>query len=536
MLSLAVMHVCLLPTEILLHIFTINIPNGYGWIPIISRAQLAVLARTCREFKGPALDILWECISGFKPLISCLPEGISNTDRRGRLTLQRPILAGEWRLIHQYARRVHSFWVGSSELDMIENHVMQAFMSAPISMSFFPNLRSLYWYDDREHFFPLLRTFLGLTITSIRADFLFSSPSFAQSASFASLGSLCPSIQELTLCVGDSAESSDVICKALSGLRELSRFESRALGRREFLHLASLPSLKSLYFTTEMSGIHKMQSNSTPTIFPQLAEVHIIASSPSEVEHFFRSVRLPSCRSAKVDLYFDNICYNPLAEVLHNILHIPDIIVSLSQCLSPALEIFCVEYEFDPEYVKEDIAGRSYVLGFDAVAPLLPFNRLKHLLLECICTSDINDASFKTLVQSWPQLESLSFGGGTQSLVPPSMTSTALVHLIQHCPRLHWVQISFCAIPVDYDNDPFFFETVPNEKIIALSVGMSPIGDPYAVVNILLRLLPKLTYVNFLGWLDDHTPAPAPSPFEDLEDGWNAVNEILKARNQRRLK
>ncbi|KAG1857392.1 hypothetical protein DFJ58DRAFT_330906 [Suillus subalutaceus] len=234
----------------------------------VSRAQLAVLARTCRKFKEPALDILWGRICGFKPLISCLPEGVSNRDR-GKLTLQRPLLAGEWRLIHQFARRVHSFTVNRSELDIIDNHVVQALMTAPSPTSLFPNLRRLRWYDDREHFFPLLRTLLRSTITAIRADFRLASPTFARSALFASLGSLCPSIRELALCIGDSAESSDAICKALSGLRELSHLKTSALGRREFLHLASLPSLKSLYFRPEMDNTHEVQSNSTP-IFSQL--------------------------------------------------------------------------------------------------------------------------------------------------------------------------------------------------------------------------------------------------------------------------
>jgi hypothetical protein len=89
---LAVMHVCLLPTEILLHIFTIDIPIAkcYNWTPPASCAQLAVLARTCRKFKEPALDILWEHIAGFRPLISCLPEGVINIDRRGNLVSKMP--------------------------------------------------------------------------------------------------------------------------------------------------------------------------------------------------------------------------------------------------------------------------------------------------------------------------------------------------------------------------------------------------------------------------------------------------------------
>ncbi|KAG2036060.1 hypothetical protein BDR03DRAFT_960675 [Suillus americanus] len=184
--------------------------------------------------------------------------------------------------------------------------------------------------------------------------------------------------------------------------------------------------------------------------------------------HFLGSVRLPSCRSAMVYIDDDDLSYdNP--EVLYDPLHIINLIVSLSECLSPALEKLDVELERDLKYITGDIANRSYVLGFNAVAPLLPFNRLKELRLELF-----------------------HFRGVAGWLVPPSMTFTALVHLIQHCPRLHTVHMSFCATtPVDYDKGPCFFETIPSEKITMLSVGMSPIGDPCAVAYILLRLLPK---------------------------------------------
>lgn len=211
------------------------------------------------------------------------------------------------------------------------------------------------------------------------------------------------------------------------------------------------------------------------------------------------------------------IPYDPLG--------IPDLIVSFSECFSPALEKLDVVFESYPSYIEDIIADRSYVLGFNAVAPLLSFNRLTELHLNWICTSAINDASLKTLAQSWPHLERFHFGGAICWLVPPSMTFTALVHLIKHCPHL-----PFCANPVDYDNDPLFFETIPNGNITALSVGMSPISDPRAVAYMLLILLPKLKHVIFDSLDDD---ARVPPPLQNLWSRWTTVNNILA---QRKLK
>jgi hypothetical protein len=64
------MHISLLATEILLHIFAI-IHDDFGRD---SRTILAALARTCRTFKEPALDMLWRNIDGLKPIVSCMPE------------------------------------------------------------------------------------------------------------------------------------------------------------------------------------------------------------------------------------------------------------------------------------------------------------------------------------------------------------------------------------------------------------------------------------------------------------------------------
>ena len=72
------MHICLLPVEVLLDIFASIDPDRPGFDTNVS--TVAVLARTCRKFKEPALDALWKDVIGFKPLILCLPRGV-----RGRV-------------------------------------------------------------------------------------------------------------------------------------------------------------------------------------------------------------------------------------------------------------------------------------------------------------------------------------------------------------------------------------------------------------------------------------------------------------------
>lgn len=78
------MHICLLPPEILLQVFAIYQEDYRG-----SRATLASLARTCKTFKEPALDILWQELDELEPILSCLaaclPAGVIDKNTRGTL-------------------------------------------------------------------------------------------------------------------------------------------------------------------------------------------------------------------------------------------------------------------------------------------------------------------------------------------------------------------------------------------------------------------------------------------------------------------
>jgi hypothetical protein len=81
------LHICLLPPEILFHIFSIYQEDHH--VLLSSCAALGSLARTCKTFKEPALDILWQELDGLEPLVSrpvaCLPAGVSDKNTRGTL-------------------------------------------------------------------------------------------------------------------------------------------------------------------------------------------------------------------------------------------------------------------------------------------------------------------------------------------------------------------------------------------------------------------------------------------------------------------
>ncbi|OAX39072.1 hypothetical protein K503DRAFT_769843 [Rhizopogon vinicolor AM-OR11-026] len=512
-------HVCLLPTEILLDIFTIiRDDKAFIWMhPSRDYSTIAALARTCRAFKEPALDVLWKNMDRLKPLISCLPEGVK-VATNGEMSLRRPPFAEEWMIFSQYAYRIHSLTIYYAGLDEMSDLVAEALAFAQSSVML-PNLRTLEWLDDRDSFLPLLRTLLVPTITSVTLTtrlWLPWKPSFSKSAVLASLRSRCPSIRKLHCVYGDSCEISDTVSNTVSeavrGYHELVHLTTGVLDAQALTHLASLPSLKSLCFLLSHRTVDDIPpANSISTFTSKLDEVSITALSYPHLTWCFRNVRFMSCRSVVLSIYSSFIKpYHPP--------HIPDLIISLSECFSPVLEQLCVQSRFDDED-ESALNDHRLAFGFNVIAPLLQFSRLTKLDLDWLCTSDVDDEAFKDMVQSWPLLEEFYFGSRNPWLVPPSLTFIGLIHLIQHCRNLYYVAIRFAACPIDADSE-LFSATLPNERIALLFVGTSPIVNPMVVASQLHALLPNLTNVMRFQEAEEYE-----LPFEEE---WDRMDECLR--------
>ncbi|OAX31738.1 hypothetical protein K503DRAFT_703255, partial [Rhizopogon vinicolor AM-OR11-026] len=123
--------------------------------PFREYSTIAALARTCRAFKEPALDVLWKNMDGLGPLVSCLPENVKldvlNSDPNViswiflihvEQSLRRPPFVEEWMIFGQYAHRIHSLTICYSGLNEISDLVVEALVSAPSSVML-PNLRTL---------------------------------------------------------------------------------------------------------------------------------------------------------------------------------------------------------------------------------------------------------------------------------------------------------------------------------------------------------------------------------------------------------
>ncbi|OAX39712.1 hypothetical protein K503DRAFT_865212 [Rhizopogon vinicolor AM-OR11-026] len=519
-----------LPTEVLLHICT-TIDGELKGSPDQrrdSRITIAALARTCRAFKEPALDVLWKNIDGIKPLISCLPQGVVGKTAEGKLALGRPLFADEWKLFEQYACRVHSFTIEGSQLNQISDEVVQAFVSTP-SSGLLPNLRRLKWQDDRDRFVPLLRILLVPTIRSLTLRGYQSTrwdPSFTKLALLASIGARYPSVREFS-CTFGSEGKSDVVSKAVCDWHELVHLQTGVLNTQALAHLASLPSLESLSFMSYDLAADT-QPQSVPIFTSKLDAVSITVPSHSHLNQCLRDIRFRSCRIVSFKLYIDRGRRGPFDP--------SNLIISFSECFSPVLEQLIVET--GDETYDEVLDSQRFAFSFDVIAPLLQFSRLTVLDLTWFCSLDVDDEALKYMAQAWPQLEELYFGRGP--CYPPVLTSTsrtftALVHLIKHCRHLHRIQMRFAACSIDTDIEPFS-TTTANENLTFLDVGISPISNPIAVACQLHALLPNLTSVEYHEDEDSEPPLPFKEEWNQVEFCLLALTKSAEIREKRQAK
>jgi hypothetical protein len=342
--------------------------------------------------------------------------------------------------------------------------------------------------------------------------------SFAKSALLASLGARCPSIQKFDYAYSSQPEgTSDAICEAVCGWRDLIHLTTGVLNTQALAHLASLPSLKSLHFVS-YDFVDDPRPKPIPAFISELEEMSIGAASLPHLTRCLKNIPSLSCRSLelRIDRGGSEVPYDPV--------DITDFIVSFSECFSPALEQLDVEFSFNYVAFSEDVLADSrFAFGFDVIAPLLPFSRLTKLDLGWFCTSHVVDDALKDMVQSWPQLERFSFGTEAGWLVPPSLTFIGLVHLIQHCRHLREIEMSFHAFPIDTNSEPFSI-TIPNENVTFFSVGVSPIDDAMAVACQLHALMPNLAGVYH--W--DRDGGRTLASFRDFAYEWDKAEEYLK--------
>ncbi|KAF8434139.1 hypothetical protein L210DRAFT_3485675, partial [Boletus edulis BED1] len=111
-------------------------------------SDLVALARTCRAFKEPALDILWEQLDDLSPIARCLPEASHRESRNKYYSFRRSLTRIEWDILQSYARRIRS--ISIEGVLGLSRKSLTSLSKPPTSDSFFPTVRHLCFEYTRK--------------------------------------------------------------------------------------------------------------------------------------------------------------------------------------------------------------------------------------------------------------------------------------------------------------------------------------------------------------------------------------------------
>ncbi|EIW78600.1 hypothetical protein CONPUDRAFT_167580 [Coniophora puteana RWD-64-598 SS2] len=558
------MHHVLTNLEVLHKIFSsLQDEKGkeFGEHTITRRSTLARLARTCRTFQEPALDTLWEHLTSADPLLKLLPEKsisyrpwlLANEHRNkgAEAFLQgagRVLVRADWDLFKTYARRVRILGPFKSYTGVFFYNLELA----PHDMlPLLPNLKILDWRGFNDHSIPLqyLGLFLSPTLKRLRIE-LSTSTKHEELYALSIAPVSCPKIRDLGFSgyefirdFGASRStyySSQILCQ----WSNLSNAVFDSVTDDALVHLAQMQTLVSLKVDLDkIDSLDGVRSRVTGTAFPSLTScslrcvdvylsiefVTIMQLSP--VELTLNSPVLDE--SSPIEELFTTLSTHPSRRELEKV------------------NIHWTKVQFNLPELKAPRDPPEECLTIMRLRPLFSFRQLRVLSINMPLEITLDDLDIIELAHAFPALEELSLNGGDNLtvdplgpwyvqalddfsrqrfcagwLVKPRVTFRGLYALVESCPRLRGLGISFDAEQAA-DEVPNEVPS-PNRDIQYLPVGNSACGDPEGVASRLRSIFPNVSRImtRWSPWqrqLDNSRKQQ-----KATSDRWEEVGRLLK--------
>ncbi|KAF8550694.1 hypothetical protein OG21DRAFT_386347 [Imleria badia] len=409
------MHHALQIQEILLNIF------GHS----SATPDLPALARTCRAFKEPALDLLWEELADPSPLARCLPEVSHHSQIHRqrdkptkRYSFRKSLTQIEWDILRSYTRRIRSLLDDGNILDW---ESVSIFLSPPTTEPLFPNLRHLHARRLTETKIKYLLYMPFPSLMSLDLSFTFTKREYPNSlqGSFELFFKFSPNIKRLRIFLSQpdimfSNFFSTYICRWQS-LETLDYFNI-TLDVDALAHLSRMPALSQLSCTPSAT------SPPAPLSFSNLHHLTLRSVFLYPISQFLSRTRLPAITdfSAYIECCPSKQClYSFFASVQ-------------ASAIGHTIE----ELQFEEGLGMQDGGEVTYVLGFEDLQPCTAFSNLRRIYLDLGWDVGLSDSELLTLALAWPHLEHLLINVEWGWNTPGGITPNGLLQLLQTCPSL----------------------------------------------------------------------------------------------------
>ncbi|KAJ7839869.1 hypothetical protein B0H14DRAFT_3697324 [Mycena olivaceomarginata] len=506
------MHCCLRVQELLALIFShLDLTEHSGRQSYNSRQptlqDLAVLARTCCTFHGPALDHLWRS-SALVNLLRCMPADLWMVDDVGEppykcnMYPRRAIRVEDWNRVLIYAPRIQNLSTTSWDCELSGIFPV---ISVCLPDQLLPNLQTLYWMPSDANF-HFIHLFLGPKLTSIT----FSGSTIPAISLLPTLALKCPTLKDVSILSGEKR----AVSVFLRSLECVESVHVDSLDHGTLEHLSRLPTLTALSLNTLPTSL-SLSPHLDPQPFAVLRKLHLGSSNIEAITHFLRSCKEVALRS--LNLYV-RTC--PTMAESHEFYRALSASVSHSSL---------TEVHFDIGINDFDGNSPNLRIHRESIRLLVGFTNLVTINISSPVGIDLDDITVADLARAWPHLEELQMSSYGLSRSPPNTTLECLHSLATWCPRLASLTITLDGTSAPTPPSPA--PGTSQHALKSINVAHSRISTAIMpVVQFLSAIFPDLKRIRTSrDGLDNEDPEELDLHGEAIafHDSWKEVELLL---------
>ncbi|KAN0090698.1 hypothetical protein V8E55_004264 [Tylopilus felleus] len=444
------MHHALHVQEILLSIFghwyppeaTHNLPEWRRYT-----TDLAALARTCKTFKEPALDLLWSELVDLSPLARCVPKACQSSGtvrisfcRSGpiarmlippspqRYSFSRPINEVEWNTLRSYTRRVWFIHAFSTDYGLLDDDSIRAVFNPPSSKPLFPNLRSLYWRDVTR--FPVKHVAVPL-LTSLTLHVHFYPGGGCLSRHFLdSAADLSPNIKQFRIYMSRPHPLDETISRHICRWTDLEVVDcpNVALNAEAVTRLSSMSTLTRLAFTLSAELTDHISDLRSTLVFSNLDHMGISSGSLDTVGELLPRIQLPVVHSLVI-----KVGSTPSEDTVQGF-------AMIFQNTCPSDTLTNLELLDTGDQIRSHVNPNHlahHTLSLRVVQPWTAFSNLLRIHINLKWTVILTDDDLIDLVSATPCIESLVINDVWGWRTDGGITLVGLHQLLWSCPSLY---------------------------------------------------------------------------------------------------
>ncbi|KAH7925251.1 hypothetical protein BV22DRAFT_1011620 [Leucogyrophana mollusca] len=496
--------------ELLVKIFQYIVAiNSDGFVGL-DRATLARLARSCRVFHEPAIEIMYEEVRNLHWLIKCMPRDLWE-ESETRLVFLRPMNQGDWNVFQRYARHVKALYMSVYHASPIEFNVYAQLGGISLFDVTFPRLRTLQCNESSDVVAPFLRHLLRSPLTSV--TLMVSDGGRTLTDVLPDLRPLRQTLKSLGLSGAKwpTPQVTNAICEIIHHFRDLTSLRCDEITEDAAMHIAQMPALQSVHFTMpEKLSLDIVKSQLGGNAFLALQWLHIHSTT---LEACLRVQDLTTSSHLR-GITFTVNDETPAREW-------KEIFSSLASTKS-----YRNLSSFD--ITELSFAGKEYssdhILDLAMLSPLLQFQYLTRLKLETFCTFKLDNSAVKQMAEAWPRLQSLDLSYREDGWeLETGITLPGIVPLLRNCPDLHHLGLVIDARIVSANPSRLPGEGVRNMSLTTLWLADSPITRPDLVAAFLSSVAPNID--NMLAW--DTEPLATREGARKYKARWKRVKRLI---------